>query len=110
MPHIGMIGLGLLGSALADRFIRNRYRISGFDSNEKASERFALGGGNPSASGTNVFAATNTIVLCLPDSSVVAKVLHDVEPLLHGKRLVDTTTGDPDAVAELSPWLAKRGA
>lgn len=110
MPHIGMIGLGLLGSALAERFVRNRYRISGFDLNENARERLALCGGNPSASNTNVFAATNVIVLCLPDSHVVDKVLQDVEPLLAGKRLVDTTTGDPDATAALSQWLAQRGA
>jgi len=110
MPHIGMIGLGLLGSALAERFIRNHFRVSGFDLDEKALARFGLCGGNPSASCTNVFAATNIIVLCLPDSNVVAKVLHDVEPLLQGKRLVDTTTGDPDATAELSLWLSKRGA
>lgn len=110
MPHIGMIGLGLLGGALAERFIRNHFRVSGFDLDEKARARFGLCGGHPTARCTDVFATTNVIVLCLPDSGVVARVLQGVEPLLPGKKLVDTTTGDPDATAELSQWLARRGA
>jgi 3-hydroxyisobutyrate dehydrogenase len=110
VTHIGTIGLGLLGSALAERFLKNGLRVTGFDVSAEARSRFALVGGSSTADPSAVVNATDTIVLSLPNSDVVANVLHELESHLAGKTIIDTTTGDPDSTANLGKHLKSLGA
>ncbi|MFA6545540.1 MAG: NAD(P)-dependent oxidoreductase [Limisphaerales bacterium] len=107
---IGLIGLGLVGGALAGRLQRARFRVVGFDVD--AAQRWALGklGGHPAGSAAEVFAACDRVLLSLPNSNVVESVLRGAAPQVRrGLRIIDTTTGDPDATARLGAGLARRG-
>jgi 3-hydroxyisobutyrate dehydrogenase-like beta-hydroxyacid dehydrogenase len=105
---VGVIGLGLMGSALAERFLAGGLRIIGYDVRTECRDRLAGLGGDPVGSARDVFAASRVVVLSLPDSDVVAAVLGEMGDLT-GLRVIDTTTGDPDATAELGRRLADRG-
>lgn len=109
MRTVGVIGLGLMGGALAERLLGGGLRVVGFDLRPECRERLAGLGGEPAGSAADVFAAAPVVVLSLPDSDAVAAVLGGVGEVA-GKRVIDTTTGDPDATAALGRGLADRGA
>lgn len=108
MDTVGVIGLGLMGSALAGRFRGGGLRVVGFDPRDEFWQRLAAIGGEPATSARDVFAAAEVVVLSLPNSDVVAAVVDEVRPT-KGTRIIDTTTGDPDATAELGRRLAADG-
>ncbi|MBA4062467.1 MAG: NAD(P)-dependent oxidoreductase [Isosphaera sp.] len=110
MEPVGVVGLGLMGGALAGRFRAGRRRVVGFDPRPECRQRLADLGGEAAGSVAGVFAAARTVVLSLPNSTVVAAVLDEVGEAVAGATVVDTTTGDPDETAETGKRLADRGA
>jgi 3-hydroxyisobutyrate dehydrogenase-like beta-hydroxyacid dehydrogenase len=99
-----------MGGALAGRFIAGGLRVVGYDLRDECRQRLAQIGGEPVASAREVFAATRVVVLSLPNSDVVSDVIREVEDCLAGVTIIDTTTGDPNATAEIGNRLAKLGA
>lgn len=99
---IGLIGLGLVGSALSDRFTAAGFSIVGYDIDPSRPRTVNSAG---------VVAATcRRIVLSLPTSDVVATVVDSVLPhLVPGSVLIDTTTGDPEHAAVLGAQLGEQG-
>jgi 3-hydroxyisobutyrate dehydrogenase-like beta-hydroxyacid dehydrogenase len=107
---IGLVGVGLLGSAMAERLLAHGFRTKGFDVNADRLEAFTALGGQAADSPGKLIAGCRRIVLSLPDSAAVGSVLEQVAAHLHdGQVLIDTTTGAP-AAAETTGWsLAARG-
>lgn len=102
---IGIIGVGLLGSALAERILAGGQSILAFDLS-----RERLQGLSAAASADEVSARCAMIVLCLPDSRVVGSVIEQLgENLRAGTLLIDATTGDPDDTVRLAAALRQRG-
>ena len=101
MKRVGIIGLGLLGSAIYDRLAAAGYEIAGYDidpakTRAKSAEKAARG--------------ANVVLLSLPHSEAVASVIEAIEPALAaGKLVIDTTTGDPDQAVAFGKRLATRG-
>jgi 3-hydroxyisobutyrate dehydrogenase-like beta-hydroxyacid dehydrogenase len=107
---IGLIGLGLVGGALAERLRRASFSIAGFDVDAARRRAFKKLGGHPVESTAEVFAACDCVLLSLPNSDVVGSVLREAAPQLRrGLRIIDTTTGEPEATARLGAKLARRG-
>jgi 3-hydroxyisobutyrate dehydrogenase-like beta-hydroxyacid dehydrogenase len=108
--QLGMVGLGLLGSALAECFLRAGYAVVGFDVDPARGRVLAELGGKPAASAREVARSCDRLVLSLPDSPTVERVLEDQAPELRpGLVIVDTTTGDPERTAVVGAGLAGRG-
>lgn len=119
--HIGLIGLGLLGSAMAERWLSTGHFVLGFDIDPACRERLQAAGGHVADSAAAVFAGCGDVVLSLPDNCAVRQVLETVPSQLleHvpppanrqgcGRLIIDTTTGDPQAAAETGAALARRG-
>ena len=107
---IGVIGLGLLGCAIAKRLLAVGFPVCGFDIDEGCRARLDAAGGTVAGSASEVAAACRSIILSLPDSRVVGAVLGEFEARLSDPRLfIDTTTGDPGETVECSKRLADRG-
>jgi 3-hydroxyisobutyrate dehydrogenase-like beta-hydroxyacid dehydrogenase len=84
--------------------------VLGFDLQPTQLQRLETLGGRAAASAQEVAEACEQIVLCLPDSQVVAAVVDQlVARLRSGQTLIDATTGDPDASQALSQRLEARG-
>src|ERR1017187_6981825 len=98
MDTIGMIGVGLLGSAIAARLTAAGYGVLGYD----LLPNRRRGAGSPQ----EVADKCRTIVLCMPTSDVVAEVLGALK-LTPGTTIIDCTTGDPEAIAAMGAKLAK---
>lgn len=108
METLGLIGVGLLGGALAERFLRGGYAVVGFDPREERRRALAELGGRAATSAREVVAGCRRVILCLPDSNVVTSVLHEAEPQL-GQTILDTTTGDPERTRATGEELAIKG-
>jgi len=98
MDTIGIIGVGLLGSAIAARLTAAGYKILGYD---LIPER-RIG----AATAQEVATACRTIILCLPTSDIGAGVLANLQ-LTPATTIIDSTTGEPEAMAALGAKLAK---
>lgn len=107
---VGLIGVGLVGSALAERLLRAGWRVIGYDSSfERLAELTTLGG-RAASSANEVFAAANSIFISLPTSEISANVLDAVNVPLQDQTILDTTTGNPEEMVALGQRSSSRGA
>src|SRR5437763_13600433 len=112
MEHrsVGMIGLGLLGAALAERFLRAGHAVVGYDIDPERRRLFASLGGRPTESAAKVVREVGRIVLSLPTTDEVEAVLDETaNDMSTGSLVLDTTTGDPDRRPAVGARLAASG-
>ncbi len=108
--QIGLIGAGLLGSAMAERFIHAEFAVLGFDTDAARRDVLASIGAGSAASAVEVASSCRRIVLSLPHSGIADTVLRKLGPHLQpGQTVIDTTTGAPEAMEEFGQSLAARG-
>ncbi len=103
-----MLGVGLVGTALSARLRAAGYEVAGYDPSPEAGERLTALGGRSLNSATEVSRECRRVVLSLPTSDEVERVVAQME-LRAGDVIVDTTTGDPGRVEALAAGLAGRG-
>jgi 3-hydroxyisobutyrate dehydrogenase-like beta-hydroxyacid dehydrogenase len=107
---VGLIGLGLVGMALAERLRSGGLDVWGYDIDAGRNALLAASGGKPASSASDIASACGRILLSLPDSDVVEAVLSDVGPsLAAGRIVIDTSTGDPERAAAMGRRLADHG-
>jgi 3-hydroxyisobutyrate dehydrogenase len=98
---IGFIGLGQMGVPMARNLLRAGYPVLGFDLNPQAAAAFADAPGFvEAASASAVSDACSVLILMLPDSTVVNRLLWEGDSALashmaRGKVLVDMGSSDP---------------
>ena len=108
MLQIGIIGLGLVGTAIAQRVLRGGTSVVGFDLADLRRDGLELAGGRAVDSALAVAQVCDLVVLSLPNSDIVGGVLDELEPALRaGMTIVDTTTGDPQAAEAAGARLAE---
>lgn len=109
-PPLGLIGIGLIGTVIAERLIAAGIRIVGWDL--AADRRAALGQlhGTVAGSPEEVFEGCARVILSLPSHETVAEVLAQCEANLRaGQLIIDTSTGDPAAARARAAELFRRG-
>lgn len=106
---IGIVGLGLMGSALAERAIGAGLTVVGFDTNDSCRRSLERIGGQSVASLNEVGSMCRRIVFSLPTTAVVESVICGLgQSLRTGTLVIDTTTGDPVRTASLGKRLAAK--
>ena len=109
---IGLIGLGLVGSAMAERLIADGFNVVGFDIEKAKCEQLERLGGVAVNSPAQVAEQVDRIILSLPDSDAVLRVIEGQEGILKATQLpeciIDTTTGEPDKTTALAKRLAEQ--
>lgn len=107
---VGLVGLGLMGMALAERLRSGGLEVWGHDIDPGRADLLRQIGGRPVASAKEVASGCGRILLSLPDSDIVEAGLADMGPVLAaGRIVVDTSTGDPERAAATGRQLAERG-
>ena len=106
---IGLIGVGLLGSAIAERLILAGRRITGFDISEPSRTRLRELGGKITDSAADVFRNCRVVILSLPDSDIVQRLINDVVDTIDSHLIIDTTTGAPECARLLAIRLEELG-
>jgi 3-hydroxyisobutyrate dehydrogenase-like beta-hydroxyacid dehydrogenase len=110
---IGLVGLGLVGTAMAERLLAEQFDVVGSDIDSTKCERLEQLGGKALGSPAKVAEQVERVVLSLPDTDVVLQVVEGPGGILEAKTLpryiIDTTTGEPEETAALAQRLARRG-
>ena len=111
--NIGLVGLGLVGTAMAERLLAEQFKLVGFDIDSTKCEHLEQLGGKAVSNPAQVAEQADPVVLSLPNTEVVLEVVEGPEGILESKTLpryiIDTTTGDPEETAALAQRLARRG-
>lgn len=113
MTPVGMIGLGNMGGRMARRLVDAGMEVVGHD---PVAGRAEAAGATPAGSPAEVARRCTTVLLSLPDSSVVEPVVRgtaDTDGVLAGAApgttVVDLSTASPESTVALAAEAAARG-
>lgn len=107
---IGLIGLGLIGSAVAERLLAAGHTVIGFDVDEKARLKLSQQGGVRTATAAEVAEEADLVWLALPNDTVSREVLSQIDGSLRsGHIIADLGTGDPRTAETVAETLRHRG-
>jgi 3-hydroxyisobutyrate dehydrogenase-like beta-hydroxyacid dehydrogenase len=104
---VGIVGNGLLGSAMAETLIAAGYHVMGFDVQPDCRARLKQLGGESTDNADQIFERCRTVLLSLPDSRIVGQLLSEIASLSPGHLIIDTTTGSPEASKEIGRRLSE---
>lgn len=106
MTAIGMIGLGNMGGRMAARLVDAGFAVVGHDPVPGRAEAV---GAEPAASPGEVARRCTTVLLSLPDSTVVEPVVRDLlTGAAPGTTVVDLSTASPASTVALAAHAAAR--
>ena len=108
--NVGIVGLGLLGGALAARLVERGFSVVGYDA-DKSRRHVALDDGVIVVnSAAEVAAKCELVLLSLPTGDISALVVRELAPQLHrGQIIVDTTTAAAEQMIALAGLLTPLG-
>jgi 3-hydroxyisobutyrate dehydrogenase-like beta-hydroxyacid dehydrogenase len=110
---VGIVGLGLMGSALTRRLVAAGFDVVGYDIDVTKTGGLAALGGRAAASISDVVGAADPIILAVFDTDQVEGVVEG--PILaalgdgSGRIVMCTSTCDPDRIAALARRVEPRG-
>ena len=109
---IGLVGLGLVGTAIAESLLAQEFHVIGFDISAERCRQLETSGCKTATSPADVANQVERVILSLPDTNVVLQVVEGPEGILEAdslpKHIIDTTTGDPDETMSLAKRLTER--
>jgi len=110
---VGVVGLGLMGSALSGNLVRAGYEVRGYDIAAERMAELEERGGTPAASPGGAAAGARFVVLSLLHSGIVREVCFGeggiAEAAGEGLIVIDTTTSRPEDSAGTAAELRGRG-
>jgi 3-hydroxyisobutyrate dehydrogenase-like beta-hydroxyacid dehydrogenase len=91
---VGVIGLGIMGGAMAEALVEAGYRVVGADVQPKARQRLKRAGGRPLGSAAAVVREADIIIASLPSVAALDAVVADIASLgkPKGKIVIETST------------------
>jgi 3-hydroxyisobutyrate dehydrogenase len=109
---VGYVGLGAMGAALVRKLLQSR-KVHVYDVRPELARELEAEGAVVSPDLPSLARACDVIMVCVPDSAVVRKVVFGddglVQGLAAGKIIIDQTTGDPLATRRLAGELEALG-
>lgn len=110
--NIGLIGLGLVGTAIAERLLAEDFDVIGYDIEPAKCEHLEQLSGKAVDSPAQVAEKTDRLILSLPNTEIVTKVVEGPDGIIEAgtpaKFIIDTTTGDPEETAALAQRLKEK--
>lgn len=107
---VTVIGLGLMGQALAEAFLRAGHPTTVWNRTPAKADRLIAAGARPASSIADALAAAPLTVLCLTDYQAVRELLTAHETALPGTTLLNLTSGDSAQARATARWAGQHGA
>ncbi len=109
--HVCVIGLGNMGSALAEALITSGHRVTVWNRTASKCEALAEAGASVAASVFEAAAAAQAIVVCVTDHDASVSLLRtdEVASALRGRWLVQLSTVTAEESRELGRWAEENG-
>ncbi len=110
-PPVSVLGLGMMGTALAAAFLRAGHPTTVWNRSPAKTGPLVAQGATPAATAADAVSASPLVVVCLMTYDNVEEILHPLDPAhLAGKTLVNLTNGTPAQARELAAWAERQGA
>ncbi|MFF2024508.1 NAD(P)-dependent oxidoreductase [Streptomyces sp. NPDC058171] len=108
--RVSVIGLGLMGSALAAALLKAGHQVTVWNRSQAKVGILAAQGAIPADSPAAAIAASDLTILCLTTYDNVSELLEPIADSLAGRVLANLTNGTPDQARTLSAWVGEQGA
>jgi 2-hydroxy-3-oxopropionate reductase len=113
LPKVAWIGLGIMGSPMAENLIRAGYQVTGYTLEAEKLERLAAHGGTAASSIAEAVRDADVIFTMVPASPQVEAVAYGPDGILENARpgalLIDTSSITPQTSIDLAEAGAARG-
>ncbi|MGA5560886.1 NAD(P)-dependent oxidoreductase, partial [Streptomyces platensis] len=113
LPKVAWIGLGIMGSPMAENLIKAGYPVTGYTLEADKLERLAKNGGSAAGSIAEAVADADVIITMVPASPQVEAIAYGPEGILaHARRgalLIDMSSITPQTSIDLAHAAADRG-
>jgi len=95
IQRVGMLGVGIMGRAMAANLVKAGFVVSGYDPDRQAMKRLKAAGGTPCASAGDLAAGVDVIICALPSPEALHSAAQQIAACGHRKLLVvETSTLD----------------
>ena len=107
MSDITVIGLGLMGAALARAIQRAGHDLTVWNRSPARMQPFIDGGVAGAPDVASAVTASPVILICIDNYTVTDTMLQsdDIQPLLAGRTVVQLSTGTPKEARAASEWM-----
>ncbi|GAB2842337.1 NAD(P)-binding domain-containing protein [Streptomyces deserti] len=107
---VTVLGLGLMGQALAGAFLRQGHPTTVWNRTAAKAGPLVAQGARLADSAGEAVAAAPLVVVCVSDYEAVHDLLDPLGEVLEGRALVNLTSGTSRAARETGAWAARQGA
>ncbi|MFF8288448.1 NAD(P)-dependent oxidoreductase [Streptomyces sp. NPDC016309] len=109
-PHVTVLGLGRMGSALAAAFLAAGHPTTVWNRTPAKADALVAEGAVRADTVADAVTASGLVVVCVLDYASVTALLEPVAGSLAGRTLVNLTSGSPEQAREMAAWAAGHGA
>jgi 3-hydroxyisobutyrate dehydrogenase-like beta-hydroxyacid dehydrogenase len=109
--HVGFIGLGNMGNSMASHLIEAGYSLTVYDINQKVLKTFESIGANIAATPAEVASAAKTVILSLPNPTIVGEVVLGNSGVIEGtavNTVIDMSTTGAKMAREIASALSEK--
>ncbi|UYO05420.1 MULTISPECIES: NAD(P)-dependent oxidoreductase [Paenibacillus] len=110
LKPVSVIGLGMMGSALAQAFLKEGRRTTVWNRTPGRAETLAAEGAVSARTVAEAIAASPLILICVLDYAAVQEILEQAGDVLAGRTVVNLTNGSPAQARQTAAWTAEHGA
>jgi 3-hydroxyisobutyrate dehydrogenase-like beta-hydroxyacid dehydrogenase len=108
--RIGFLGLGIMGSRMARRYLDAGHPLSVWNRSPAPARSLESAGARVGADPADVARGADVLCLCLADPKAVSSVVEAMAPgLRRGQLVLDFSTIDPESARTLARSLGERG-
>lgn len=112
MDEVTVLGLGSMGSTIAELFVDQRRRVTIWNRSPEKAENLVKKGAVLAKTAEAAVRASRLVVMCVYDYKAADAILGvpDVERAMAGRVFVQLTTGSPDDARKAFVWSTQNGA
>ena len=92
IQRVGMLGVGIMGRAMAANLVKAGFAVSGYDPDPKAMKRLKAAGGALCSSAGDLAAGADVIICALPSPEALHDATQQIAAFGHRKLLVVETS------------------
>ena len=109
MNDITIIGLGVMGAALAQTLLKNGYKVTVWNRSPEKAEALKKEGAVVAMSSAEAIAANPTVVICIKTHTDTRAILESAQSL-EGKNIIELSTGSAPEAQSLYQWIKEKKA